>query len=119
MFIIDINGDNTITSQGTLDELNSHQTPRGKFKVNISLYRSNIYQITDLEYICFIFDQVIPVFPHLEVHLPYRPINPKNIGEALKGTQRQFQKEVLFVKYDKNKNVSLLSYPTPIKYIPE
>ena len=40
---------------------------------------------------------------------------PKNIGEGLKGTQRKFWKEALFVKYDKNKNFSILFDPIPIK----
>ena len=56
---------------------------------------------------------------HLGVCLPKKPPTPKNIGEALGGSQRQFWIEVLFFKYDKNKNVSLLSAPTPIKYLPE
>ena len=29
LWIIDINGEDPITAQGVLDELNSHQTPRG------------------------------------------------------------------------------------------
>ena len=40
---------------------------------------------------------------HLEVHLPEKPLTPKNIGEALKGYQIQFCKEALFVQYDKKK----------------
>ena len=56
---------------------------------------------------------------HLEVSLPKKPPTPNNIGEALDGTQRQFWKESLFVKYDKNKKVSLLSSTIPIKYLPE
>ena len=56
---------------------------------------------------------------HLEVRLPKKPPTPKNIGDALGGPQRQFWKEGIFVKYDKNKNVSLLSDPVPIKYLPE
>ena len=42
-----------------------------------------------------------------------------NIGEGYSGTQRQFWKEALFVQYEKNKNVSLLSAPTPIKSLLE
>ena len=56
---------------------------------------------------------------HIEVHLPNKNPTPKNIGEGLKGPQRKFWKESLFVKYDKNKNISLLSDPIPIKYLPE
>ena len=56
---------------------------------------------------------------HLEVNIPNKPPTPKNIGEGLKGPQRKFYKEALFVKYDKNKNVSLISDPIPIKSLPE
>ena len=51
---------------------------------------------------------------HLEVSIPKKPPTPKNIGEALGGPQRKLWKEALFVQYDKNKNVSLLSAPIPI-----
>ena len=44
---------------------------------------------------------------------------PNNIGEGLKAPQRKFWKEALFVKYEKNKHVSLVSPPIPIKYLPE
>ena len=73
----------------------------------------------DLEEICSRFDQVRPVVSHLEVRLPKKPPTPNIIGDALGGPQRQFWKEALFVQYDKNKNVSLLSDPTPIKFLPE
>ena len=56
---------------------------------------------------------------HLEVRLPKKPPTPNNIGDALGSPQRQFWKEALFVQYDKNKNVSLLSDPIPIKILPE
>ena len=56
---------------------------------------------------------------HLEFHIPKKPPTPKNIGDALGGLQRQFCKETLFVQYDKNKNISLLSAPIPIKSLPE
>ena len=56
---------------------------------------------------------------HLEVCLPKKPPTPNNIGEGLSGTQRQLRKDALFVKYDKNRNVRLLSAPTPIKPLPE
>ena len=36
-WIMAINGEESITSQGALDELNHHQTPHGKSKVNVSL----------------------------------------------------------------------------------
>ena len=55
---------------------------------------------------------------HLEVRLPKKPPTPKNIGDALGGPQRRFWKEALFVQYDKNKNVSLLLDPIPIKSLP-
>ena len=56
---------------------------------------------------------------HLEVSLPKKPPIPRNIGDALDGPQRKFCKEALFVQYDKNKNVSLLTSPIPIKSLPE
>ena len=56
---------------------------------------------------------------HLEVRLPKKPPTPKNIGDALGGPQRKFWKESLFVQYEKNKIVSLLSAPIPIKPLPE
>ena len=106
-------------SQGVLDELNCHQTPRSKSNINISLCRRKKYQRTDLEEIRSRFDQVRPVVSHLEVRLPKKPPTQNNIGDALGGPQRQFWKESIFVQYDKNKNVSLLSAPTPIKSLPE
>ena len=56
---------------------------------------------------------------HLEVCLPKKPPTPKNIGEGLKGTQRQLCKEAIFVQYDRNINVSLISDPIQIKSLPE
>ena len=75
--------------------------------------------MTSLEEIRSRFDKVRPVVSHLEVRLPKKPPTPNNIGEDLGGPQRQFWKEALFVQYDKNKNVSLLSDPIPIKSLPE
>ena len=37
VWIVDINGEEHITAQGVLDELNRHQTPWGKSKIKISL----------------------------------------------------------------------------------
>ena len=48
-----------------------------------------------------------------------RPPTPDYIGDALGSHQRQFCKEALFFQYDKNKDFSLLSAPTPIKSLPE
>ena len=90
VWIIAVNGEEPITDQGALDELNFHQTPRGKSEVKISLCKRNSYQRTDLEYICSRFDQVRPVVSHIEVRLPNKPPTPNTIGEGLKGTQRQF-----------------------------
>ena len=118
MWIVAINGEEHITAQGVLYELNRHQTPRGKSNIKISLCRSKIYQRTDLEEILSRFYQVRPVVSHLEVLLPKKLPTPKNIGYALGGPQRQFWKEALFVQYDKNKNVILLSDPIPIKSLP-
>ena len=70
VWIIDINREEPITSQGALDELNFHQTLRGKSKVNISIHRRKSYQRTDIEEIFSIFDQVRPVVSHLEFCIP-------------------------------------------------
>ena len=59
------------------------------------------------------------MFSHLEVSLPEKPLTPKNISESLKGPQRKLWKEPLFVQYDKNKSVSLISYLIPIKSLPD
>ena len=45
--------------------------------------------MTDLEDFSSIFDQVRPVVSHLEVRFLEKPLTPKNIGGALKGTQIQ------------------------------
>ena len=42
MWIIYINGEDPITYQGVLDELNRYQSPRGKSKIKISLCIRNI-----------------------------------------------------------------------------
>ena len=56
---------------------------------------------------------------HLKFCLPKKPPTPKNICEGLRNPKGKFWKEALFVQYDKNKNVSLLSAPIPIKYLPK
>ena len=61
MWIVAINGEETITDQVVLDEINRHQNPRGKSKIKISLCRSKSYQRTNIEEIRSIFDQVRPV----------------------------------------------------------
>ena len=86
VWIIFINGEEHITSQGDLDEIHSHQTQHGKSKFNISPCISNSYQGTDLEDIWSRFDPVIPVLSHIEVPLPDKHLTPKNIGEYLKDT---------------------------------
>ena len=73
----------------------------------------------DIEDIHYIFDQLRPVVSHIEVSLPEKLLTPKSIGEDLKGPKRQFWEEALFVKYYKNKNVSLILDPIPIKYLPD
>ena len=118
VWIVDINGEEPITAQGVLDELNRHQNLRGKSKIKISLFRRKSYQRTDLDKIRSRFDQVRPVVSHLEVRLPKKPPTPNNICDDLGGSQRKFWKEALFFQYDKNKNVSLLSAPIPIKSLP-
>ena len=119
MWIVAINGEEPIAAQYVLDELNRQQNPRGKSKIKTSLCRRKSYQRTDLEEISSRFYQVRPVVSHLEVRLPKKTPTPKHIGDALGCPQRQLWKEALFVQYDKNKNVSLLSYPIPIKSLPE
>ena len=51
--------------------------------------------------------------------LPENPLTKNNIGGSPKDPHRQFWKEDLFVKYDKNKNVNPLSASIPIKYLPD
>ena len=101
MLIVAINGEEPITAHVVLDEPNSHQTPRGKSKIKISLCKRESYQRTDHEEIRSRFDQVRPVVLHIEVRLPKKPPTPKNIGDALGGPQRQFWKEEFF-QYDNN-----------------
>ena len=84
MWIIAINGEENIPAQGGLDELNSHQFTRVKYKVKTSVFRRKIYQSTDFEYIPSIFDQVIPVVSYIELFLPEKFLTPNNIGENLK-----------------------------------
>ena len=96
MWIVAINGEETITTQGALDELNRHQTPRVKSNIKIGLCRRKSYQWTYFEEIRSIFDQVRPVVSHLEVRLQKKPPTPKNIISALGGPQRKFWKEALF-----------------------
>ena len=43
VWIIDINGEDPITDQVVIDELNCHQTPQGKSRINISLCRRKSY----------------------------------------------------------------------------
>ena len=62
LWIVVINREELITSQGALDELNLHQTPCGKYNIKISLCRRNIYQRTDTKDIRSMFYQVRPVF---------------------------------------------------------
>ena len=78
MWIVATNGEEPITDQGVLDELNRHQTRQVKSNSNISLCRSKNYQSTDIEEIRSRFDKVRPVVSHLEVR------------ETLGGPQRQF-----------------------------
>ena len=61
MWIFSINREEDITDQGALDELNRCQTPRGKSKVKISLFRRKRYQRTDTEEILSRFDKVRPM----------------------------------------------------------
>ena len=53
------------------------------------------------------------------IFLPNEPPTPNDTGEDLKGPQRQLWQEVIFVQYEKNKSISLLLDPIPIKCLPE
>ena len=108
VWIIAINGEEHITAQGVIDELNRHQTPRGKSYTKISLCIRKSYQRTDLEEIRSRFDQVRPVVSHLD---PNKPPTPNNIGEGLNVPQRQILKNSYFFQYNNNRIVSLLPYP--------
>ena len=88
MRIVDINGEEPITDQDTLNELNHHKNPCGESKVNISLCRRKSYHRIYLEDIRPRFDQFRPVVSHLEVRLPEKPPTPNNIGIVLKGPHR-------------------------------
>ena len=114
-WIIYINGQEPITAQVVLGELNRHQNPQGKPKIKIILCIRKSNARTYLERIYSRFDQVRPLVSHIEVHLPEKPPKPKNIGEGLRSPQRKFWKEALFVYYDKKKDISFLSAPIPIK----
>ena len=89
MCIIDISREDPITSQSALGELNSYQNTNGKSKVRISIWRSKIYQRTDLEDIRYIFYQVRPVVSHLEFSIPEKTFSPNKIGGNLKGPHRK------------------------------
>ena len=84
-----IKGEEPITYQGVIGELNCHQNPRGKSKIKIILFRRKRYQIKYIEEISSRFDQVRPVVSYIEVRLPKKPPTPKNIDEGLSGIQRQ------------------------------
>ena len=56
---------------------------------------------------------------NIEVCLPEKISTPNNIGEGLKGPYRQFWKEALFLKYNKNNIVSIFSDTILIKSLPK
>ena len=89
--------------KGVLDELNLHQNPRGKSKIKINLRRRKIYQIKYLK------DIINPKY-YLEEYF--------NIAQS-KYPQRKLWKESLFVQYEKNQDIRLLSATISIKSIPE
>ena len=88
MWIIAINGEETITAQGVNDKLNYHQNLHGESKVDIILFRRKRYYRTDLEDICYVFNKVKPVVSHVKIRLPKKPLTPKNICECLKDSLR-------------------------------
>ena len=64
-----------------------------------------------------VFYQIRPVVSHSEVCLPHKSIVPKTIWDYPKGPQRQVWRELLFVQYNNNKNINLLSAPLALKYL--
>ena len=114
MWIISINGEDPVTSQGALNKLQRHQTQLGKTNLKVSIFIRKSYKRKNIEDIRSIFDQVRPVVSHLEVIQPWKPLTPNNIVEAIKDPKREYWKEALFVQYEKNKNFSLILYPIPI-----
>ena len=56
---------------------------------------------------------------HIEVHIPGKSLVPNKIVEGLNIPQINLLKGALSLKYEMNKNISLLSDPIPIKYLPE
>ena len=79
VWIVAINVEEPIISQGVNDELKCHQNPRRKPKVAISLCKKNSYQMTNIEFTCFIFYQVIHVVSYIEVSLPDEPLTPRTL----------------------------------------
>ena len=93
---MDINEEEPITAQGSLETINSRQNPREKSKIKITLCRRKIYHITDLEEIRSRFDKIRPVISHLKLCTPKRTTTPKNIREGFKDLQRRLWRERLF-----------------------
>ena len=91
---ISINIEESITYQGSLDEMQNYQNQYGTSNFKISLYRRKIYQRIDIEKIRSRFYQVRPVFLHPGVSFPEKHMTPKKIGEALKGPQRNSGKNI-------------------------
>ena len=81
VWIIDINGEEHITYQGTLDELNQHQNPRGKSKFKISICISKSYQREDIEDICYRF-----IKSHLRFHI-LKFVSQKNLSPKRKSVK--------------------------------
>ena len=83
MWIVAINGEDIITDQDPLDELQHHHNQSGKYKVNMSIFRSKSYKRTYIEYIRLIFDQVRPLFSNIEVSLTEQTLTPRTIDEDI------------------------------------
>ena len=84
MWIIAINVEQPIIAQGAIDELLSHQTQHGKYKVNISLCRCKTYQRTYPEYIQSRMDQVRTVVSYIEVFPQISLQHQRTLVEILK-----------------------------------
>ena len=108
MLIIAIIGEDPITAKCALGELNCHQTPCGKSKVNTSLCISKNYQRTYIEDSFSIFYQVRSVVLHIEAPSPKKPTTPNKIGDGLKSTHIKLWKEYLFLQYEKMSDFILL-----------
>ena len=117
VWILGIYGQELITAKGALGDIKLHQPNKGKSKVNISIFKIECFQRIKLEYLRPSFDQTRPVVSYLEFCIAQKRIVPKNIGDDIKVTQYQLWEVDLFVQYDNNKNINIISSTFTIKYL--